>query len=224
MKISIEELGKLVGELKKQLHKNLSTQVKSISVSEQTDISPLVQASGGSFDNDNKEKFILNFFGEELTIQFPEIDIKLKGTTSCPEFIQTLILYYLINSFNTDKSPTGKWINFRELEDGMTYEGIFQNHTSQLLIKHFNDFDKLVKSAKAIGGIPRDIADASFVFYAFPKLPMLLTCWRGDDEFPPAYNLLFDETANNFMPTHGCTLLGRLATSKLISKSSYIDV
>lgn len=213
MKISIEELGKLVDELKEQIRKELSS-----------DLPKLVQASGGTIHGDDKEKFILNFFGEELIIKFPEFDIKLKGTTNCPEFIQTLILYYLINSIKTEKTPTGKWINFRELDDGMTYEGIFQNYTSHLLIKHFADFDKLVKSASAIGGISQDIADASFIFYAFPKLPMLLTCWRGDDEFPPAYNLLFDETANNFMPTHGCTLLGRLATSKLISKSSYIDV
>lgn len=215
MKISIEELGKLVNELKERLHKSLSAK--------QPELPALAQASGGNIDKDSG-KLILNFFGEELFITFPDIDIKLKGTTSCPEFIQTLILYYLINSVETGKSPTGKWINFRELDDGMSYEGIFQNYTSHLLVKHFTDFDKLVKSAMAIGGIPQDIADASFVFYAFPKLPMLLTCWRGDDEFPPAYNLLFDETANSYMPIQGCTLLGRLATSKLISKSSSIDV
>ena len=49
----------------------------------------------------------------------------------------------------------------------------------------------------------------------FPKLPLAVVVWRGDSEFPPDVNILFDKTANTILRTEDLAICGALTVSKL---------
>ena len=50
---------------------------------------------------------------------------------------------------------------------------------------------------------------------AFPNLPMLVTYWLGDEDFPSSCKILFDSSATHYLPIDGCAIAGRLLTQKL---------
>jgi hypothetical protein len=57
-------------------------------------------------------------------------------------------------------------------------------------------------------------------------LPLLAVAWPGDEDFPPAYRVLFDESAPHYLPTDVCAILGSFLTRRIIrgrSSSSEIQ-
>jgi hypothetical protein len=67
----------------------------------------------------------------------------------------------------------------------------------------------------AWGGKPLELADEGLLFRLFPRLPLAIIHWRGDEEFPPYSKILFDISASNFMPTHGLAALAEFLVHRL---------
>ena len=42
---------------------------------------------------------------------------------------------------------------------------------------------------------------------AFPRVPITLVLWRGDDEFPPDGNILFDRSISDYLTTEDVNVL-----------------
>ena len=57
----------------------------------------------------------------------------------------------------------------------------------------------------------------------FPKVPLAVVLWRGDDEFPPEVNILFDRTANSVLRTEDLAICGALTVSKLRKNAEKIQ-
>ena len=60
------------------------------------------------------------------------------------------------------------------------------------------------------------MADHAFVFWLFPRLPILLQLWEGDDEFPPEVRLLYDTSASNYLPTEDLAVIARYFSARLV--------
>ena len=72
------------------------------------------------------------------------------------------------------------------------------------LVRHFADDDlsALARAVHRLGGKPESQSPSgghSWLFQPFPKIPMQLEYHEKDDEFPPAFRLLFDTKATSFM-------------------------
>lgn len=57
----------------------------------------------------------------------------------------------------------------------------------------------LQAACDALGGKPGPAGDVSAVFPAFPFFPVCLQFWDGDEEFPPALQILWDSNALAFV-------------------------
>jgi hypothetical protein len=66
-----------------------------------------------------------------------------------------------------------------------------------------------------MGGIPADVGSASYVVWALPRLPLLVTYWLGDEDFPSSCKILFDSSATHYLPIDGCAIAGSMLTGKL---------
>jgi len=128
---------------------------------------------------------------------------------------QALTAYYLRTS---DGSPVeGRWISFSELPDGAFYFRAFQGYTGEMLTRVFGeDLAALARAAEKLGGRREQEGDLAFSFHALPRVPILLVCWRGDEEFPTSAKLLFDASAGRHLPTDVCAILGSTLTRRLI--------
>ena len=58
--------------------------------------------------------------------------------------------------------------------------------------------------------------DAAFRFLALPQLPMACIFYRGEDELPPSFNILYDGAACFYLPTEDLQLLGIYLSQALI--------
>lgn len=134
-----------------------------------------------------------------------------------PPIHQAMILYY----FHSSKgSPTtGKWISFSELEDGQFYNSAFQGYTANKLTQYFQtDYDKFEARNEDLCGERVDFGDGAFRYQILPQLAILIVYWKGDDEFPPSYKILFEDIADYHLPTDGCAILGSMLVGKLMAE------
>ena len=131
---------------------------------------------------------------------------------------QALIAYYLWTTDGTP--PAGKWIGFTELTDGRFYTQAFQGYTGRELAVHFgHDVARFRETAVALGGQVAPFAGVACQFQVLPRVPLLVVCWPGDDDFPASYRILFDAHVNHHLPTDACAIIGSTITRRLIRHS-----
>lgn len=175
----------------------------------------LAAHTGANLDPETND-LELAFWGRTISIIFPEIQITDKITQeNLSEFSQAMILYYLSIA---DGAPlSGRWISFSELPDGKFYQRAFQGYTGQELTRQIgNSIVGFTKAAEALNAQKGAIGNASFIFQALPRVPLLIAHWQGDEDFPASFQILFDESIPHYLPTDGCAILGSTLTRKLI--------
>jgi hypothetical protein len=132
-----------------------------------------------------------------------------------PPVHQAMILYYFVSSRGSP--PPREWISFSELADGQFYNTAFLGYTSQKLLQRFwDDYKLFEKKCLGICGEKIDFGDGAFKFQILPQVAILAVYWKGDEEFPPSYKILFQNTADYHLPTDACAILGSMLTGKLI--------
>lgn len=182
---------------------------------ELADLDPDVVAenSKSSYDKE-KEEYIVRYFEKEHRIQ-PSFKIILneKGEKLDP-FNSVLILHYLI--YAKPIEVEGKLISFRELEGGDVYYSAFQRRSVLPLIKTFGSNLEAFKSVgKRINAKDVEHGDVALQIQVFPKVPVTVILWAGDDEVAPSANLLFDNTIKELLPTEDAAVIGGLVASML---------
>ncbi|MBN2502744.1 MAG: DUF3786 domain-containing protein [Anaerolineales bacterium] len=167
-------------------------------------------------EEDNAGVFRLAYWGKEIEVQFPAFDVlDVADGKLLNAFEQTLIAYYFQDS--DGMALTGKWIAFSELPDGMFYKTAFQGYTGKEILKTFGeDAEAFERAALALNGKPVDIGDKAFSYQMLPMFRLAVVCWFGDDEFPPSYRVLFDESAGHHLSADGCAIVGSMLAKRLI--------
>jgi len=161
--------------------------------------------------------FHVPFFGVVYQVRWPDglVHQIIPGNErEAPITIAIILLHYLIHA---DGTPVqGDWITFRELPDGLTYFSAFQNRGPLALLRAFgHDLAGFRRAAQALGGDPLSFGDASYAFWVLPRLPLAVVLHAGDDEFPPALNVLYDRAAGHYLPTEDLAAVGGMLTGHL---------
>jgi hypothetical protein len=199
-------------DIKNSIIKEMRDKLKRI------DPQTLSKNTGAAFQaaEENRGEFQLTFFGEDITITYPDFIIRNPvSNEQIQEHVQGLILYYFVTA--NGAPPGGKWVALSELPDGGFYNQAYQGYSGNRLIKIFgNDTDAFRNSALASGGTPESYGDLGFSFQAFPNVRLLAVYWKGDEEFSPSAKVLFDSLVCHYLPTDLCAFLGSILTNKLI--------
>ena len=171
---------------------------------------------GEYFCADTGEGLIVPFFGQPRIVSWPEVRVTpAEGEGEIPLTEQILILHYLLN---TNGEPlSGRDIDFRNVPEGSFYWSAFVSRAKKPLLETFgNDPELYLEVARALGGTPRELGDASATYMAFPLVPVTHVLWRGDEEFPPEANILFDETIPEHLSTEDIAALAGSSVYRLI--------
>lgn len=161
-------------------------------------------------------RFALRFLREKWDITYPDGWVTRQDTGSpAKEALSLLLLHYLVHA---DGHPLAVcWVAFRELPDGLIYDQAFRRRVEPPLLAHFGDRpERLRVAATALGGEALPLGDLAFRFDALPKVPLALIWHRGDEEFPPAFSLLFDGAAGHYLPTEDLAVLGGMLVGALL--------
>ncbi len=165
---------------------------------------------------DSQKIIILEYLNQSYQIVFPDIDISLiDSEEEVPIRDKILILHYFTQAKGTP--ITNKVIAFRELPEGVNYFPTFSKRAIKPLLDHFGrEPERLIGAAEKLGGHKVDYGDVAVTINAFSYVPITLVLWRGDEEFNPEGNILFDSTISDYLPTEDINILCETISWKLV--------
>jgi hypothetical protein len=192
-----------------------SLSVSSLSTEKITGIS---ERSG--FEVTGEGAFEVPFLNRKFRISFPEFiftDLS-DPEKEIPIQEQVLILHYMKGK-GIDGSG-GSWIAYREIPGASFYFSSFVKRAIDPLKKVFgNNIETLKRVSILLGGASIKEGDAGFEFLLFPKVPLRLILWAGDEEFPPEANILFLPSVAGFLSPEDVAWLSGMLVYRLISLS-----
>ena len=95
--------------------------------------------------------------------------------------------------------PSGKWVPFRELPQGKTWNPLFEQRCERPLKRiadrHSDLFESLVGMFSGTSASRAFNSDISVVLFPLPRVPILVCYWRPEDGMESQLHLFFDDTA-----------------------------
>jgi len=174
-----------------------------------SDLETCCQNAGVSVEQDSKEhrRVSIPFMGKVRDL------VVRKNKTFFDESMeavklqdQVLLLHYLITA--TGAPVQNKWITFREVPSGPFYYPSFVKRAIAPLVTCFGETPEgLEKVGAKMGEILSEPGDVAVKVLALPKVPVVLSLWKGDDEFPPEGNVLFDASITSYLGTEDIAYL-----------------
>ncbi|HHX86881.1 MAG TPA: DUF3786 domain-containing protein [Firmicutes bacterium] len=161
-------------------------------------------------------EFTVPFLGRVYQIPWPTGEVFLYANRKkASEGVSLILLQYLINS--TGNPPAGKWISFNHLWGGNSYFPAFAKRALEPLAEYFGNREKLLARLlqQMLHARPGK-EPGSYLVIALPKLPLYLRIDQGDQEVPARASILFDQTANEYLPTEVLATVGEALTGRLL--------
>jgi hypothetical protein len=141
----------------------------------------------------------IEFIGEKYLLDVSQKSVRSASEGEVPIVWRILMLHYLVVA--KDRPLTGRKIGFAQIPGAATYMGPFRARVLAPLIKNFGgDVKELTDAGRRIGASRREFGDASVTVNVFAKVPITYVLWRGDDEFPPEGQVMFDSSIVSFLP------------------------
>ena len=140
----------------------------------------------------NKTIIKLDYLNRSYQIILPEIDVSFKDSEEEVRLRdKILILHYFAQAKGTLLS--NRQITYKEVPGGTGYFPTFHKRAIKPLSDYFGqEPERLVDVAGKLGGYKADYGDVSVTINAFSRVPVTLVLWRGDEEFAPEGNIIFD--------------------------------
>lgn len=129
--------------------------------------------------------------------------------------LELLVLLYLKEV--KQMYPIGKDIvGYKDLKCANFFQAPHELKTTPLVERYGNDAPGFEAAAKYLHGIPVDMADIAYQLSPFPRIPLYYLFWKGDAEFRPKINILFDRAIEEYFSGSGIWGLVNLVTTRLL--------
>jgi hypothetical protein len=130
-------------------------------------------------------------------------DKKISGTAPGSEvllgklgyFFRLSVLWYLVSA--KDITCSNRPVKLEHIRGGDIFtRGSHVLPLDSVANKYGKDQEGFIKKGKNLGGEIVTYGDASLRLAPLPRIPVTLTLWLEDDEFPARLDLLFDSTCD----------------------------
>jgi hypothetical protein len=134
---------------------------------------------------------------------------------------EVLLLHYLITAEGLPVSE--EWITFREVPSGPFYYASFVKRAIVPLLKCFGDRPSLLNQvSETVGQVLGSPGDIALKVFGLPRVPVVLTLWKGDEEFPPEANVYLDKSVSSYLSTEDIAYLSGAVVYKTIGISRHL--
>lgn len=119
---------------------------------------------------------------------------------------------------------TGTLVPFRRFSGGSSYEPTFARRVLDKISLTFGSRPEMLgPAAEMIGGAETQLETYSWQIPALPLVPLIILLWPQSEEFSASSNVLFDSSADSFLPTEMLVLLAELTSARLKKVAEYLD-
>jgi hypothetical protein len=148
----------------------------------------LVTSFGMEFRVSTREK--------SITSQAPGSEVLL---TRLGDFFRLSLLWYLVSA--RDIPCTGRLTKIDHIKGGEAFSrGSHVLPLAKLAGKYGNDKEGFLQKGKILGGEAQRYGDAGIRLFPFPRVPVVLSLWIADEEFPARADLLLDSSCDFQLP------------------------
>ncbi len=168
------------------------------------------------FEPPRAQAVAMRVFGIDAVLNLEDFSITdIKTSQPLKPGDQILLLHYLLCEYAIE--PTGEMITFRNFTGGQFYWQPFLSRSiNPLVAKIGNDLEMLKKNLAKFDWQPIDAGDFGARISAFGKIYVDLVYHLGDDEFPPAAEVIFDSVLKKVYEAEDAAFLaGRICLSLL---------
>ncbi len=114
-------------------------------------------------------------------------------------FFKLSILWYLVSA--KDIRCTERLVKLQNIKGGDIFtRGSHLLPLDRLALKYGANKSGFIEKGKTLAGEIMKYGDASLKLFPFPRVPVVLTLWLEDEEFPARADLLFDSTCDLQLP------------------------
>jgi hypothetical protein len=167
----------------------------------------------------NIQAILVDYLGHTCKILLPGLEFGSENDNLFSHRDRLIILHYLNTSKGTPLN--NKLISFQQLPEGSVYYPTFINRSIKPLLDNLAANPvRLFAAAGQLGGKPSQEGEFSVKINALPRVPLIFILWQGDEDLPPAGNILFDMTVTDYLPTEDITVLCEITAWKLVRLAS----
>jgi hypothetical protein len=174
-------------------------------------------------DKEGETSLVLSTLGQKVSITWPDFVFgSEKAEAEIPIQQQVLYLHYLCGAWaSSGPRAMGEWISFQEIPDGRFYMDAFQRRAKDPMVMTFGEKPEILLkvAVELYGADPFDQGDVSVVVRALPLVPIALILWRGDEEFPPEGNILFDRSIIGILSAEDIAWLSGMVIYPMIGRA-----
>jgi len=164
--------------------------------------------------------------GENPAIRFLsdkyEVDIGKKSvlSVSCNiparPYLVILILHYLKSVKKGLSLLKGEWISFREIPGGEGYYPAFRKRVIDTVLRKYKESpEALLDLVESFGARKAGLADISVIIEVFYGVPVLINFWKGDEDFGPDANVLFDKSIKDIFCAEDIVVMSELVAHSI---------
>jgi hypothetical protein len=170
-----------------------------------TDLEAAAKRIGGEYRNG---RLTVRIMGKNFSV---DENGKLSADIHVNPWVAVPFFAYALHG--KGRKPTGKWLSFRELENGAERYPLFRKRCEEAMKRVADIYPELFDDMVHLFGGKR-IEDETFqsdvavVLHPFPRVPVMICYWKPDDGMESTLNVFFDEAANDNMDIGALFSLG----------------
>ena len=152
------------------------------------------------------ESYRIKSFGMDFSVSVKEKRITSASTGSdvllkkLGYFFKLSVLWYLVSA--KDIACTGRLVKLQNIKGGDIFtKGSHVLPLEPLAGKYGRNKEGFIDKGKNLGGELINLGDAGLRLFPLPRVPVALSLWLEDDEFPARADLLLDSTCDLQVPT-----------------------
>lgn len=154
-------------------------------------------------------------FGRQFAVGRADGVIRCLTDSRPITYAETMNIYTLFHYCTPGARLTGQWMPFRDLRHASPFAAAFQRGTILPLARAFSGHEDLLPGAvERLRGIA--LPGGGYQLPAFACIPMRLYFWDADDEFEAQANLLFDQSATDFIHVESVVTIAGEGVSQLV--------
>jgi hypothetical protein len=162
------------------------------------------------------DTILIRAFGSDCTVDLKSFEVRNQktGQTVKPD-LKIVILHYLMCDNNF--SRTGKIITFRDLPGGQFYLEPYRSRSVNILISRIkNDTELLKKNLNRFEWKETAPGDVGAEIHVIGKVHVTIAYYGGDEEMPPAADILYDSSIRKVFNTEDVTVIASLICRGLL--------
>ncbi|HUI46250.1 MAG TPA: DUF3786 domain-containing protein [Nitrospirota bacterium] len=163
------------------------------------------RASGVVYDT-GRDAYVVKSFGMDFIVSVKERTITSSAEGSAPllerlsYFFRLSLLWYLVSV--KDIACTGRLVKLEQIRGGDAFtRGSHVLPLDAIAGRYGKDKERFIQRGSLLGASRvENLGDVSIQLLPLPRVPIILSLWLEDEEFPARVDLLFDSTCDLHLP------------------------